>query len=94
MKGVWGECSFFARIAWPEHASDLSRFMQRMTNMHTERWLRAKCRVGYGHLYQGRFQWQLALAVAWASISRRPGARETACGISPNSSLNPDSTRC
>ena len=43
-------------VAWPEHDGDLSRFMQRMTNMHTQRWQRAKCRVGYGHLYQGRFK--------------------------------------
>ena len=28
--------------------------MQRMSNMHTQRWQRAKLRVGYGHLYQGR----------------------------------------
>ncbi len=31
-------------VAWPEHDGDLSRFMQRMTNMHTQRWQRAKCR--------------------------------------------------
>ncbi len=30
--------------------------MQRMANMHTQRWQRAKQRVGYGHLYQGRFK--------------------------------------
>jgi putative transposase len=30
--------------------------MQRMANMHTQRWQRAKLRVGYGHLYQGRFK--------------------------------------
>ena len=27
-----------------------------MANMHTQRWQRAKQRVGYGHLYQGRFK--------------------------------------
>ena len=43
-------------VTWPEHDGDLSQFMQRMTNMHTQRWQRAKCRVGYGHLYQGRFK--------------------------------------
>ncbi len=31
-------------------------FMQRMANMHTQRWQRAKLRVGYGHLYQSRFK--------------------------------------
>jgi len=27
-----------------------------MGNMHTQRWQRAKQRVGYGHLYQARFK--------------------------------------
>jgi putative transposase len=43
-------------VLWPQNDGDLSDFMQRMTNMHTQRWQRAKCRVGYGHLYQGRFK--------------------------------------
>lgn len=43
-------------VLWPEHDGDLSDFMQRMTNMHTQRWQRAKGRVGFGHLYQGRFK--------------------------------------
>lgn len=43
-------------VLWPEHDGDLSRFMQRMANMHTQRWQRAKLRVGYGHLYQSRFK--------------------------------------
>jgi putative transposase len=43
-------------VLWPERDGDLSRFMQRMTNMHTQRWQRAKLRVGYGHLYQSRFK--------------------------------------
>ena len=43
-------------VLWPEKDGDLSRFMQRMANMHTQRWQRAKLRVGYGHLYQGRFK--------------------------------------
>jgi putative transposase len=43
-------------VLWPERDGDLSAFMQRMTNMHTQRWQRAKGRVGYGHLYQGRFK--------------------------------------
>ena len=29
-------------VLWPEHDGDLSGFMQRMTNMHTQRWQRAK----------------------------------------------------
>ena len=43
-------------VLWPKRDGDLSRFMQRMANMHTQRWQRAKLRVGYGHLYQGRFK--------------------------------------
>ena len=43
-------------VLWPRHDGDLSKFMQRMTNMHTQRWQRAKLRVGDGHLYQGRFK--------------------------------------
>jgi putative transposase len=43
-------------IFWPQRDGDLSKFMQRMANMHTQRWQRAKHRVGYGHLYQGRFK--------------------------------------
>ena len=43
-------------VLWPERDGDLSGVMQRMANMHTQRWQRAKLRVGYGHLYQGRFK--------------------------------------
>jgi putative transposase len=43
-------------VLWPERDGDLSSFMQRMANMHTQRWQRAKLQVGYGHLYQGRFK--------------------------------------
>ena len=43
-------------VLWPEKDADLSAFMQRLTNTHTQRWQRAKCKVGYGHLYQGRFK--------------------------------------
>ena len=43
-------------VLWPESDDDLSRFMHRMTNMHTQRWHQAKGRIGHGHLYQGRFK--------------------------------------
>jgi putative transposase len=43
-------------VLWPEKDGQLSTFMQRATNRHTQRWQRAKGRVGYGHLYQGRFK--------------------------------------
>ncbi len=43
-------------VLWPQRDGDLSRFLQRMANVHTQRWQRAKLCVGYGHLYQGRFK--------------------------------------
>jgi putative transposase len=43
-------------VLWPRCDGDLSEFMQRMGNMHTQRWERAKRKVGYGHLYQSRFK--------------------------------------
>ena len=43
-------------VLWPESDGDLSRFLQRLTNMHTQRWQRAKKKVGHGHVYQGRFK--------------------------------------
>jgi putative transposase len=43
-------------VLWPQRDGQLSAFMQRATNMHTQRWQRAKRRVGFGHLYQGRFK--------------------------------------
>jgi len=43
-------------VLWPQRDGELSEFMQRLTNMHAQRWQRAKRRVGYGHLYQGRFK--------------------------------------
>jgi putative transposase len=43
-------------VLWPEGDGDLSRFLQRLTNTHTQRWQRAKNRVGHGHVYQGRFK--------------------------------------
>jgi putative transposase len=43
-------------VLWPEGDGDLSAFLQRLTNTHTQRWQRAKDKVGLGHLYQGRFK--------------------------------------
>jgi len=43
-------------VLWPKQDGELSSFMQRMTNTHTQRWQKAKQRVGHGHLYQGRFK--------------------------------------
>ena len=44
-------------ILWPEGDEDLSRFMQRLTITHVTRWQRHKRRVGYGHLYRGRYKY-------------------------------------
>jgi putative transposase len=43
-------------VLWPENNGDLSAFVQRLTNTHTQRWQRAKNKIAYGHLYQGRFK--------------------------------------
>lgn len=43
-------------VLWPEHDGDLATFMQRLTVTHVARWQRNKHRVGYGHVYQGRFK--------------------------------------
>ena len=43
-------------VLWPEKADELPRFMQRLTVTHVTRWQRHKRRVGFGHLYQGRYK--------------------------------------
>ena len=43
-------------VRWPEADGQLSAFLGRLTNTHTQRWQRAKQKVGSGHLYQGRFR--------------------------------------
>ena len=43
-------------VLWPESDGDLARFMQRLTITHVTRWQKNKRRVGYGHLYQGRYK--------------------------------------
>lgn len=43
-------------IVWPEEDGQLGTFFQRLTVTHVTRWARAKGRVGYGHVYQGRFK--------------------------------------
>ena len=56
-------------ILWPPCDGDLSRFMQRMTNMHTQRWQRAKLRVSMGTCIQGgssRFRWKAtSISMPW-----------------------------
>jgi putative transposase len=43
-------------VLWPEQDGELSPFLERLTNTHTQRWQRAKQMVGYGHVDQGRFK--------------------------------------
>ena len=42
-------------VVWPEHDRDLPRFMQQVTNTHVKRWKEHRHELGYGHLYQGRY---------------------------------------
>ena len=43
-------------LLWPREDGDLPNFMQRLTNMHVQRWQRFHRRVGDGHVYQGRYK--------------------------------------
>jgi putative transposase len=43
-------------VLWPERDGDLASFMHWLTLTHVARWQQSKGRVGYGHLYQGRYK--------------------------------------
>ncbi|HET6880455.1 MAG TPA: transposase [Pirellulales bacterium] len=43
-------------VLWPEHDGDLGAFMQKLTITHARNWQINRARVGYGHLYQGRYK--------------------------------------
>jgi putative transposase len=43
-------------VLWPERDGDLSAFMQKLTVTHVRNWQENRKRVGYGHLYQGRYK--------------------------------------
>ena len=43
-------------VLWPEHDGELAAFMQRLTISHVRCWQEHRHRVGYGHLYQGRYK--------------------------------------
>jgi putative transposase len=43
-------------VVWPEADGQLAAFFQRLTVTHAARWQRSRRRVGYGHVYQGRFK--------------------------------------
>lgn len=43
-------------VLWPERDGDLGAFMQKLTITHARNWQVHRRRVGYGHLYQGRYK--------------------------------------
>jgi putative transposase len=43
-------------VVWPERTGDLGAFMQKLTITHARNWQENRRRVGYGHLYQGRYK--------------------------------------
>jgi putative transposase len=43
-------------VLWPKHEGDLAAFMQKLTITHVRNWQENRRRVGYGHLYQGRYK--------------------------------------
>jgi putative transposase len=51
-----GMPTHFHLVLWPRADSDLSRYMQRLTMVHVQRWHKARGTTGCGTLYQGRFK--------------------------------------
>ncbi len=43
-------------LLWPQRDGDLGAFMQKLTITHVRNWQEDRHRVGYGHLYQGRYK--------------------------------------
>jgi putative transposase len=43
-------------VLWPERDGQLGAFMQKLTITHVRNWQENRRRVGYGHLYQGRYK--------------------------------------
>ena len=43
-------------VLWPQHDGDLGAFMQKLTITHARNWQEHRHRVGYGHLFQGRYK--------------------------------------
>jgi len=43
-------------VVWPEREGELAAFMQQLTTKHVRRWQLHRRRVGYGHVYQGRYK--------------------------------------
>ncbi len=43
-------------VLWPQSDGDLGSFLQKLTITHVRNWQVHRRRVGYGHLYQGRYK--------------------------------------
>jgi putative transposase len=43
-------------VLWPEQDGELAAFMQKLTTKHVRRWQLHRRKVGYGHVYQGRYK--------------------------------------
>ena len=43
-------------VLWPQREGDLGAFLQKLTITHARNWQVCRRRVGYGHLYQGRYK--------------------------------------
>jgi putative transposase len=43
-------------VLWPEKDGQLGEFMQKLTVTHVRNWQEDRRRVGYGHVYQGRYK--------------------------------------
>jgi putative transposase len=43
-------------VLWPKGDDDLAAFMQQLTTKHVRRWQLHRRKVGYGHVYQGRYK--------------------------------------
>jgi len=42
-------------VFWPERDGNLPAFTQQVTNTRMKRWKEHRHEIGYGHLYQGRY---------------------------------------
>jgi len=43
-------------VLWPKREGHMAAFMQKLTITHVRNWQEHRRRVGYGHLYQGRYK--------------------------------------
>jgi putative transposase len=57
--GICGYClmpNHWHLVLWPEHDGDLAAFLQQLSTKHVRRWQLHRRKVGYGHVYQGRYK--------------------------------------